>query len=164
MTELGANGPRRTAPTSYDAALRSAALLGAAPIGPRIRVRRGVNALVAIMCLAASACSKSSTALEPSRVADMAGRITSLTAAGAYSGSIRVEANPFSATTGAKAVMTVPASATIVLLTRAEGDFRALTVGQWVRVWFNGAVALSYPVQGTAQAIAIDSAGITVAK
>lgn len=116
------------------------------------------------MCLAASACSKSSTALEPSRVADMAGRITALTAAGAYSGSIRVEANPFSTTTGAKAVMTVPASATIVLLTRAEGDFRALTVGQWVRVWFNGAVALSYPVQGTALAIAIDSAGITVAK
>lgn len=94
----------------------------------------------------------------------MAGRITALTATGTYAGSIRVEANPSSATSGDKAVVTVPASATIVLITRAEGDFRALTVGQWVRVWFNGAVALSYPVQGTAQAIAIDSAGITVVK
>ena len=94
----------------------------------------------------------------------MAGRITSLSASGSYAGSIRVEANPLSANTGDKAQVSVPASATIVLLTRAEGDFRALTVGQWVRVWFNGAVALSYPVQGTAQAIAIDSAGITAVK
>ena len=155
MSERPTNVPR----TSYEIAR-----LRAAPRPPLAQAYRAGLMTVLAVGVAVSACSTGTSALEPSRVADMAGRVTSVTASGAYAGTIRVEENPASSTTGAKALVTVPASATIVLITRAEGDFRALTVGQWVRVWFTGAVATSYPVQGSAQAIAIDSASISVVK
>lgn len=98
----------------------------------------------------------------PSEPAGITGRVTVVAANGTYSGSIKVEANPTSPNVGAKAVVTVPASATILSVDRKDVDFRVLATGQWVRVWFNGAVAESYPVQGTAATIVIDSAGIGV--
>jgi hypothetical protein len=98
----------------------------------------------------------------PTTTADIAGRVTFIAASGNYAGSIRVEAIPTSPTTGAKALVTVVNATNIFLIDRKEGDFRAFSSGQWVRVWFNGPVALSYPVQGTAATIAIDSAGVGI--
>jgi hypothetical protein len=49
-----------------------------------------------------------------------------------------------------------------VSLFDSNGEFRSLALGQWVRVWFNGPVAESYPVQGTAGTVVIDSLAISV--
>lgn len=100
----------------------------------------------------------------PSESAGIAGRITSVVALGNYAGTIRVEAEPTNPSAGAKAMVTVVNASTILTVDRKEGDFRNLSTGQWVRVWFSGAVALSYPVQGTAATVVIDSLGSSVNK
>lgn len=109
------------------------------------------------------ACSDSASAPSvPSGPAGIAGRITSVVPDGNYRGTIRVETNPLSNSGSPKAVVTV-ANGTIVLLTsRAEGEFRSLSVGQWVRVWFDGPVLESYPIQGLAGTVVIDSTSIGI--
>lgn len=87
----------------------------------------------------------------------MAGRVTQVNRIGAYGGTIRVETIPTDAAGSPKAVVTVNANSMVLLLDRTEGEFRSLSVGQWVRVWFNGPVLESYPVQGYAATVAIDS-------
>lgn len=118
--------------------------------------------LVSLLTVASS-CSKSSTEpLEPSGPAGITGRITSVVAEGAFRGTIKVEADPTSTTIGPKSVVTVTNSTIVILKTRDEGEFRSLAVGQWVRVWYTGAIVDTYPTQGIASTVAIDSLGIGV--
>lgn len=127
----------------------------------RPAVRRSTLALIFGAML--MACGDSTSAPDvPSGPAGIAGRITSVVPEGTYRGAIRVEANPLSSSGSPKADVTVLNGTIVLLTTRKEGDFRSLAVGQWVRVWFEGAVMESYPVQGTAGTVVIDSTGIGI--
>ena len=130
---------------------------------PRSRGRRFASALASAALLAIAACSDSdNTPSEPTTPAGIAGRITSVVPSGNFRGYVRVEFNPNNPNEGPKAVVGVTGATTILTLAREEGDFRNLSNGIWVRVWFEGAVAESYPVQGTAGTIVIDSIGSSV--
>ena len=90
----------------------------------------------------------------PTRPADMAGLITSV---GTGTRTILVEESR-DPNTGAKASVTIDGSTRIWTVagqtfTRVTAD--ALRVGASVRVWFDGPVATSYPVQGKAADVAI---------
>jgi hypothetical protein len=91
----------------------------------------------------------------------MSGRITSVAQSGAFAGTIRVESIPSNANAGLKALAKVDAVTVILGVDGTVAEFRSLAVGQWVRLWFEGAVAESYPVQGTAGTVKIDSLGVT---
>jgi ABC-type Fe3+-hydroxamate transport system substrate-binding protein len=125
------------------------------------RLSIAVSALLAVL---AAACGSSGQAppTAPSTPADLVGQITSVVPAGEFPGTIRVEANPGIANAGAKAIVKVLGSTTILLVAGTPGQFRALAIGQWVRVWFNGPVAESYPVQGVAAAVVVDSLGVSL--
>lgn len=111
-----------------------------------------------IIALLAIACSSAATTRElPSTPASISGRITSVNRAGEQIGSIRVEAQPGDSAGSDKAVAKIGQGTPIFGIGGAATDFNALQVGQWVRVWFTGPVATSYPVQATASAVAIDS-------
>ena len=123
-------------------------------------------AAVALLPLAAIvlACSDSpdDTPSEPTTPAGIKGRITSNFPTGIARGVIRVEFSPENANEGPKALVTVTPATLILKLTREEGEFRDLPNGIWVSVWFDGPVMESYPVQGTAGTIVVDSLGSTV--
>lgn len=119
--------------------------------------------LLAAVLATAMACGKSKSSTEPNGPAGIAGRVTQVVPDGNFRGTIRVEYDPNSSAGSPKAVVTVRSTTTILTLARAEGDFRVLSTGQWVRVWFDGPVAESYPVQGVAATVAIDSLGFGVA-
>ncbi|MBL0171977.1 MAG: DUF3221 domain-containing protein [Gemmatimonadaceae bacterium] len=130
---------------------------------PAHSLRGATKVLLVAVCATAAACGDSAKSpSEPKTPVGIAGRITSVVPTGSFRGTIRVEENPLAPSGGNKALVTVTGATTILLLSRAEGEFRQLRSGQWVRVWFNGPVAESYPVQGTAATIVIDSAGTTV--
>jgi len=144
---------------------------GTRPSRPNVMcARRAWRRLFAGLLVSAIACGDAPTApTVPSSPEGIAGRITSVVATGNFSGRILVEFNPSSATSGPKALVTVTGTTTIfvvrsgnVSLFDSNGEFRSLALGQWVRVWFNGPVAESYPVQGTAGTVVIDSLAISV--
>ncbi|MDP9280980.1 MAG: YobA family protein [Chloroflexota bacterium] len=91
------------------------------------------------------------------RVADIAGIVTSVS--GRTDGvTVLVESDPSTPSSGAKASVAVTSSTRITR--RAPGGdvaatARELTPGVQVEVWFDGPVAMSYPVQGKAQALVI---------
>jgi hypothetical protein len=120
-----------------------------------------VACVVPLSAGAFAACASGTTEAptEPDAAPYMAGRITAIVRAGS-SASVRIEANPNSTTLGLKAVAQVDGQTLVLLPGRVLGDQRSLALGQWVRVWFDGAVALSYPVQGTAGTVVVDSAGV----
>ena len=119
--------------------------------------------LSAAIWVAASSCGDSAKSpTEPTTPVGIAGRVTSIVPAGNFRGTILVEFDPSSPNGGPKALVTVTGASVILLVSRDEGEFRALQLGQWVRVWFDGPVAESYPVQGTAATVVIDSAGSSV--
>jgi len=89
--------------------------------------------------------------------ASIIGQITSVNRSGENIGSIRVEARPQDSAGSDKAVARIGQGTPVFGLDGKAADFNALQVGQWVRVWFTGPVAESYPVQATASAVAIDS-------
>lgn len=109
-----------------------------------------------------SACGSSKSPTEPNRSADIAGRVTQVTTTGTFTGIIRVETVPSDNTGSPKAIATVDGVTVIFRLDRAEGEFRSLAVGQWVRVWFDGPVQESYPVRGLAGTVTIDSAAVSI--
>jgi len=95
------------------------------------------------------------------------GRITAISANGAYQGTIRVELDP-SSIGGPKAIVTVTGETAIfrvihtdISLPRGSVDFRGFDVGQWLRVWFDGWVREPYPVQGSAGTVVIDSGSVS---
>ena len=116
-----------------------------------IRLRLIIIALLAI------ACSSATTRELPSTPPSIIGQITHVNRAGEKIGSIRVEAQPGDSAGSEKAVARVGQGTPVVGIGGKAADFNALQVGQWVRVWFTGPVAQSYPVQATASAVAIDS-------
>ena len=93
----------------------------------------------------------------PTTAPYLTGRVTSVTPTSDRSVSIRVEANPQDPTSAAKAIARVDDFAFVTLPGGGETDYRALAAGQWVRLWYEGAVQDSDPVQGIARAVAIDS-------
>ena len=111
-----------------------------------------------VIALLAIACSTATTTQElPRTPASIIGQITSVNRAGENIGSIRVEAQPGDSAGSEKAVARIGQGTPVFGPGGAAADFDALKVGQWVRVWFTGPVAQSYPVQATASAVAIDS-------
>lgn len=116
---------------------------------------RSILAVVAGFLVAA--CSPTSPPSLPESPASIEGRVTEVTRSGERIGTIRVEERPAEASGSAKASVRIGQRTTIVR-GREPADFNALRVGQWVRVWFTGPVAESYPVQATGSAVAIDSA------
>lgn len=119
-------------------------------------------ALLPLAALLVSCTDSNKGPSEPSEPAGISGRITSTFPNGNFRGVIRVEFNPNNPNDGPKALVNVTGETTILTLKREEGDFRSLSNGIWVRVWFEGAVMESYPVQGTAGTIVIDSLGSSV--
>jgi hypothetical protein len=93
----------------------------------------------------------------PSDTPYIAGRVTSVTVTSDRAVSVRVEANPAELSGSPKAVFRVDDFTLVQLPGNIEADFSAVAMGQWVRVWTTGAVTDSYPAQGTASAVAIDS-------
>jgi hypothetical protein len=110
-----------------------------------------------VIALLALACSSATTQELPKMPASISGQITSVNRAGEKIGSIRVEAQPGDSAGSDKAVARIGQGTPVFGPGGAAADFDALKVGQWVRVWFTGPVAQSYPVQATASAVAIDS-------
>ena len=121
------------------------------------------TAVIAMTLLTVPACGGNGTTepTVPATAAYMSGRITSVVQSGAFTGTIRVEAIPASANAGLKALAKVDAVTVVLSVEGKVGEFRSLAVGQWVRLWFDGAIAESYPVQGTAGTVKIDSLGVT---
>ena len=114
------------------------------------------NSRVLILLLAL-ACTPSAAPRLPESPPSISGRITSVDRAGEKIGSIRVEAQPADSAGSDKAVARIGQGTTVVGVGGTVTDFDELKVGQWVRVWFSGPVAQSYPVQASASAVAIDS-------
>lgn len=85
------------------------------------------------------------------------GRVTSVTPTSDRSVAVRVEANPADQSGSPKAILRVDDFVDVQLPGNIEADYRAVATGQWVRVWITGTVTDSYPAQGTASAVAIDS-------
>ncbi len=127
----------------------------------RARLRRVITATCLSTVVACSS-SPAASPTEPDVAPYLAGRVTAIVRAGS-SASVRVEANPNSTTLGLKAVAQVDGQTLVLLPGRVVGDQRSLALGQWVRVWFDGAIAQSYPVQGTAGTVVIDSTGVVPA-
>jgi len=106
--------------------------------------------------LVVAACSPITSSSLPDAPASIEGRVTAVTRSGERIGTIRVEEHPAEASGSAKASVRIGQATTVVRNGEAV-DFNALRVGQWVRVWFIGPVAESYPVQASGSAVAIDS-------
>ncbi len=92
----------------------------------------------------------------PNTAPSIEGRVTAVSQSGEQIGTIRVEERPEETAGSAKASARITQS-TDLWRGSTRADFRALAVGQWVRVWFTGPVAESYPVQATASTVVIDS-------
>src|SRR5688500_16409968 len=113
-----------------------------------------VSIVGAFLFLAACA---PATPQAPDTPHSIAGRVTAVTpVSGGGWGSLRVEERPAGASGSAKASVRLERSAQIIRGEEVVG-FDALQVGQWVRVWFTGPVAASYPVQAMGRAVAIVS-------
>jgi hypothetical protein len=109
--------------------------------------------LLALALLVTSACGGGAA----NRTADIAGIVTSVS--GRTDGiSVLVESDPSTPSSGSKASVAVTSGTRITR--RAPGGevaatARELTAGVQVEVWFDGPVAMSYPVQGKALAVVI---------
>jgi hypothetical protein len=133
------------------------------PLRSRSAIRQLVSALALSGLFVVASCSDAEDSpSEPTTQAGITGRITSNFPTGVARGVIRVEFDPSNANEGPKALVTVTPATAIFKLSRDQGEFRDLSNGIWVRVWFDGAVMESYPVQGTAGTIVIDSLGSSV--
>ena len=123
----------------------------ATPLPCRLALR---GAAVALLLM--SACSPTASPRASDTPPSIAGRITAVTSSGDGAGTIRVEERPEDASGSAKASVRILERTAITRGSERAG-FDALRVGQWVRVWFSGPVAESYPVQATGSAVVIDS-------
>lgn len=109
--------------------------------------------LVALALLVASACGGGAA----KGAADITGIVTNVS--GRPDGvTVLVESDPSTPSTGTKASVAVTSQTRITR--RAQGGdvaatARELVPGVIVEVWFDGPVAMSYPVQGKAQALVI---------
>ena len=109
--------------------------------------------LAPLVLLVASVCGGAAA----NRVADIAGIVTNVS--GRTDGvTVLIESDPSTPTSGAKAAVAVTSGTRITR--RAQGGdvaatARELTPGVQVEVWFDGAAAMSYPIQAKALAVVI---------
>ena len=150
---------------------RHAAPLHADPSLRRERAARVVRLGTTLLSglLLVGACSKGSSSStapadpgEPTTSPYVSGRITSLVPTTTSGGTIKVEAVPGNNTTGAKAVATVDNVTRVIGINGKTSDFRALALGQWVRLWYDGTILTTYPAQGFAGTVKIDSLAVSV--
>jgi hypothetical protein len=94
-------------------------------------------------------------AAPPSEPAGINGTVTSLVPGDERPGSILVEAPAASGSAGNKAQVTITPQTQFFDAKGGLGKAAYIKVGTKVAVWFEGAVAESYPVQGTAKAVQI---------
>jgi hypothetical protein len=109
--------------------------------------------LLALALLVTSACGGGAA----NRTADIAGIVTNVSGRG-DGVSVLVESDPSTPSSGSKASVAVTSGTRITR--RAPGGevaatARELTPGVQVEVWFDGPVAMSYPMQGKALAVVI---------
>ena len=115
-----------------------------------------MRALLVLSLLVAAACAPAGP---PARNPDIVGVITRISNDG---NTILVEENPSDTAGSAKASVTIDGNTRVwnfVGPGAARIDAGKLKVGLSVRVWFDGPVAMSYPVQGKAADIAMDLRG-----
>jgi hypothetical protein len=109
--------------------------------------------LLALALLVTSACGGGAV----NRAADIAGIVTSVS--GRTDGvTVLVESDPSTPSAGEKASVAVTNGTRITRRAQTgevTATFRELVPGLRVEVWFDGPVAMSYPVQGKAQALVI---------
>jgi len=127
---------------------------------PITRTSRGTLALVALVALvlvaaALSGCGATGTSL-PTTPAGITGTVKSLVPGDERPASILVDgpSQPAGAVSD-KAQVTIQPSTQFFDASGKPAKGSAVKVGTQVKVWFEGAVAESYPVQGTAQAVQI---------
>jgi len=92
----------------------------------------------------------------PTTQPSIAGWVTAINQTGEGTGTIRVEERPTESAGSAKAVVRITATTEILRADSTRAEFGSFIVGQWVRVWFVGPVAQSYPVQANAATVIID--------
>lgn len=107
--------------------------------------------IAAPMLALAMACGERPAA-EPRGPADMAGRITHVQRSGERIGSIHVQGAD---SAGISAAVVQITQGTVVARDAGRADFNALRTGQEVRVWFDGPVRESHPVQATASVVRV---------
>ncbi len=126
----------------------------------RRRVRIPTAALLAVALLAAIAPLGCSVASLPSERAGITGTITTIVPGDGRPASFEVEAADTSMTTPVsdKAVVNIPTSTQFFDAKGTPATLAAvgrIHTGSQVRVWFEGAVTQSYPVQGSAKVVQI---------
>lgn len=113
--------------------------------------------IVAALMLLAGCDGSATPPTVPTTGASIAGRITMLERRGERVGTVRVEADPSKPSGSDKAVVRITHATRVIGRDGNPSDHDALAEGQWVRVWFTGPVAESYPVQAAAGTVTIDS-------
>ena len=120
------------------------------------RLPNGV-ATIAMVLLLASCSGRDTFPTVPTENASMVGRVTRLDRSGERIGRVLVEEDSTRRSGWGKASVQVTQGTTVVALDGRRADYNALSEGQWVRVWFTGPVAESYPVKAAAGTVLIDS-------
>ena len=122
---------------------------------PRMARRAAAAALVVLLACAALALA-ACAATPPSEPAGITGNVTSLVPGDERPDSILVEAPAAaSGSAGNKAQVTITPQTQFFDVRGGLGKAASIAVGTKVSVWFEGPVAESYPVQGTAKAVQI---------
>jgi len=119
----------------------------------------GLRAIVAALAsITAIGCASPTPALTPpDRLADITGTVTRVSRSDGVLPTILVEEVPADSTGSAKAAVRLTSR---TVLQHANGDVAGsadVRTGARVRVWFDGPVMESYPVQGTAGTLVLDS-------
>jgi hypothetical protein len=113
---------------------------------------------IAVAATLATNCGDNPTAPQfPSDAPYIEGKVTAVTTVSTRSVSVRVEANPADMSGSPKTVARVDDFTIVRMPGNVEGDFTSIEVGQWVRLWNDGAVLDSYPTQTVARAVVVDS-------
>ena len=129
---------------------------------PRPRTARALASLSLAACLALAACTLGGCAAQhpPSSPPGVVGVVTTFVPGDGRPASMLVEATgtPASGSISDKAQVTVPPATRFFDASGNPASLESISAirqGTPVRVWFAGAVAESYPVQGSADAIQI---------
>lgn len=122
------------------------------------RFSRFAGALVLASVLAFGCSGRQASPDLPAAEPSIQGIITHVDPAGEAIGRILVEENPAQSAGSAKASVRITQGTRIVTVAgeRARGSFQDLAVGRRARVWFTGPVMESYPVQATAEVVAVE--------
>ena len=124
-----------------------------------IRSAITTSVLVSLLALTVVGLYACGTPKPPGGPAGIVGQIQSVNTSGADTSILVVGGKQAAGAVSDKAMCRVTAKTTIVDSAGSKIDRDRLTLGSTVAVWFTGAVAESYPVQGTAAYIQVRSSG-----